>query len=101
MGFEDKSLQCVECGATFTFTAGEQEFYSTRGLQNEPKRCPQCRQARKAERSGGTGSRAPRQMFPAVCAQCGKETEVPFEPRGDRPVYCSDCFSKVRSTKQV
>jgi CxxC-x17-CxxC domain-containing protein len=100
MGFEDKSLQCVECGATFTFTAGEQEFYSTRGLQNEPKRCPQCRQARKAERSGGA-SRAPRQMFPAVCAQCGKETEVPFEPRGDRPVYCSDCFNKVRSAKKV
>ena len=101
MGFEDKSLQCVECGATFTFTAGEQEFYSTRGLQNEPKRCPQCRQARKAERSGGSGARAPRQMFPAVCAQCGKETEVPFEPRGDRPVYCSDCFNKVRGAKQA
>jgi CxxC-x17-CxxC domain-containing protein len=101
MGFEDKSLQCVECGATFTFTAGEQEFYSTRGLQNEPKRCPQCRQARKAERSGSAGARAPRQMFPAVCAQCGKETEVPFEPRGDRPVYCSDCFNKVRGAKQA
>jgi CxxC-x17-CxxC domain-containing protein len=100
MAFQDKSLQCADCGATFTFTAGEQEFYSSRGLLNEPKHCPQCRQARKAERYGSNSTRSPRQMFPAVCAQCGKETEVPFEPRGNRPVYCSDCYTKIRTTKQ-
>ena len=97
MSFEDKSLQCSDCGQEFTFTAGEQEFYSSRGLQNEPKRCPECRRARKAERygSGGYGQGSRRQMFPAVCAECGKDTEVPFEPREDRPVYCSDCYSKI------
>ena len=102
MSFQDKPLQCSDCGREFTFTAGEQEFYSTRGLQNEPKRCPDCRRARKTERygSGGSGSRSPRQMFPAVCAECGKDTEVPFEPREDRPVYCSECYSTVRTNKK-
>ncbi len=96
MSFQDKSLQCSDCSLEFTFTAGEQEFYASRGLQNEPKRCPECRRAKKAERNGSGGYRAQRQMFPAVCAECGKDTEVPFEPREDRPVYCGDCYNKVK-----
>lgn len=98
MSFQDKTLQCSDCGQEFTFTAGEQEFYSSRGLLNEPRRCPECRQTRKAERRGNDsyGYRSRRQMFPAVCAECGKETEVPFEPREGRPVYCSECYSKVK-----
>ncbi|RJQ41225.1 MAG: zinc-binding protein [Dehalococcoidia bacterium] len=103
MSYQDKQLTCAECGATFTFSADEQEFFASRGYTNEPKRCLSCRQARKAERYGGDGSygsRPRRQMFPAVCAQCGKDTEVPFEPREGRPVYCSECFSKVRATRQ-
>ena len=96
MSFQDKSLQCSDCGQEFTFTAGEQEFYSSRGLQNEPRRCPECRRAKKAERYGNNSYGATRQMFPVTCTECGKDTEVPFEPRGDKPVYCSDCYSKVR-----
>ncbi|MBE9513607.1 MAG: zinc-ribbon domain containing protein [Dehalococcoidia bacterium] len=96
MGFADKNLQCAECGATFTFTAEEQEFYASKGYTNEPKRCPACREARRAQRDSFGGYRTRRQMYPAVCAQCGKECEVPFEPREGRPVYCSDCYSKVR-----
>ncbi len=96
VSFQDKSLQCADCGATFTFSAQEQEFYQSKGYTNEPKRCPTCRAARKAERSSGGDSRPRRQMYPAVCAQCGKETEVPFEPRTGKAVYCSDCYSKVR-----
>ena len=108
MAFEDKSLQCADCGATFTFSGEEQEFFATKGYTNEPKRCPNCRQARKSTRNGGSqggysggssGYRSTnRQMFPATCAQCGKATEVPFEPRGDRPVYCSQCYNKTRVT---
>jgi CxxC-x17-CxxC domain-containing protein len=98
VSFQDKSLTCADCGATFTHSAEDQEFFQSRGYTNEPKRCPECRQARKAERYG-SGSGAQRQMFPAVCAQCGKETEVPFQPRGDKPVYCSDCFRKVRDSR--
>ena len=96
MSFEEKSLQCSDCGATFTFSAEEQEFFQSRGYTNEPKRCPSCREARKAQRygSGGYSYGSRRQMFPAVCAECGKETEVPFQPREGRPVYCSDCYSK-------
>ena len=96
MSFQDKSLQCADCGQEFTFTAGEQEFYASRGLQNEPRRCPDCRRARKTERRGDSGFGSRRQMFPAICAECGKDTEVPFEPREDRPVYCSDCYSRIR-----
>jgi CxxC-x17-CxxC domain-containing protein len=99
MAFEDRSLQCFDCGATFVFSASEQEFYAAKGFSNDPKRCPACRQARKAQRYGdggygGYGRR--REMFPAVCAECGKECQVPFEPREGRPVYCSDCYSRVR-----
>ena len=92
MSYEDRTLTCQDCGQSFTFSADDQEFFASKGY-SEPLRCPACRQARKAQRGEG-GARAPRQMFPATCAECGKETEVPFEPRGDRPVYCSDCFSK-------
>jgi CxxC-x17-CxxC domain-containing protein len=101
MSFEDKTLQCSDCGATFTFSAEEQELFKSRGYTNEPKRCPSCRQARKADRygSGGSDYRSPRQMFPVKCAQCGKDTEVPFEPRGDKPVYCSDCYRKIRPSR--
>ena len=104
MSFEDKSLECSDCGATFTFSAEDQEFFQKKGFTNEPKRCPSCRQARKSERTGsgsyGSGSYgSPRQMFPATCADCGKDTEVPFEPRGDRPVYCSDCYRKNRPAR--
>ena len=96
MSFQDKSIQCSDCGATFTFSVDEQEFFQSKGYTNEPKRCPDCRQARKSERFGSGSYGSMRQMFPAVCADCGKDTEVPFEPRGDKPVYCSDCYRKVR-----
>ena len=98
MSFQEKTLQCADCGADFSFTAEEQEFFQSKGYTNEPKRCPSCRQARKTERNTSRGSSygLPRQMFPATCAQCGKDTEVPFEPTNGRPVYCSDCYGKVR-----
>jgi len=98
MSFQEKSIECSDCGATFTFSVEEQEFFASKGYTNDPKRCPSCREARKSERSGnsGYGSRSRRQMFPAVCAQCGKDTEVPFEPREGRPVYCSDCYRTAR-----
>jgi CxxC-x17-CxxC domain-containing protein len=97
MSFEDKTIQCADCGTEFTFTADEQETFRTRGYTNEPKRCPACRQARKTERTGsGDRNYGPRQMFSAVCAQCGKDTQVPFKPTNGRPVYCSDCYTKVR-----
>jgi CxxC-x17-CxxC domain-containing protein len=96
MVFQDKSLQCSDCGATFTFSVEDQEFFQSKGYTNEPKRCPSCREARKAERYGNDSYGSRRQMFPAVCAECGKDTQVPFEPREERPVYCSDCYRKVR-----
>ena len=105
----DKTLTCRDCGQEFTFTAGEQEFYASKGFTNEPTRCPNCRSNRKRERDGGYASggayssgggggyeRRERQMFSVVCDECGKNTEVPFQPRGDRPVYCSDCFRSKR-----
>lgn len=93
--FEDKTLVCKECSDPFTFTSGEQEFYQSRGLLHEPARCPACRAARR--HSGGSRSDQPRTMYPAVCASCGVETEVPFQPRQGRPVYCNDCFRTVRA----
>jgi CxxC-x17-CxxC domain-containing protein len=99
MIFQDKSIQCSDCGTTFAFTAEEQELFQSRGYTNEPKRCPECRQARKSERNSTSSYGAPRQMFPATCTECGKSTEVPFQPRSGKPVYCSDCYRKVRSSR--
>lgn len=88
--YEDKTLICKDCGAEFIFTAGEQEFYQTRGFENEPQRCKTCRDARKQ------AARANREMFTATCASCGGEATIPFQPREDRPVYCSECFAKMK-----
>jgi CxxC-x17-CxxC domain-containing protein len=100
----DTILTCRDCGQQFTFTSGEQDFYASRGY-SEPSRCADCRAARKAERDGGGGgygsyggggggSRGPREMFTATCSSCGNEAQVPFQPSGDKPVYCSTCFQQ-------
>ena len=117
----DKTLTCADCSQSFTFTASEQDFYAERGF-TEPRRCPSCRASRKAARNsdggggggysagggyssgggfgsrggGGGGARGPREMFPATCSSCGKDTEVPFRPTSGKPVYCSDCFAQRR-----
>jgi CxxC-x17-CxxC domain-containing protein len=96
--YEDKTLHCRDCGLEFVWTAGEQAFYASKSLANAPSRCPSCRAAARAARQGG-GAPAPsrpREFFPAVCDRCGIQTQVPFLPRNDRPVYCSNCFDQVR-----
>lgn len=90
MPFADKTLTCSDCSAEFTFTAAEQEFYQERGFDNEPKRCPDCRQKRKTERQ------SQKVETPITCGQCGKEDTVPFVPSAGRPVLCRDCFAKSR-----
>ena len=94
--YVDEMLNCVDCGRQFAFTAGEQQFYASKGFQNKPNRCPDCRQARKQMRAsssgGGMGGGQRREMYQATCSQCGGVAEVPFQPRGDKPVYCRDCF---------
>lgn len=94
--YTDEMLTCVDCGQQFAFTAGEQEFFAMKGFTNKPSRCTDCRAARKAGRTpnGGGGARSSqREMFKATCSQCGGVAEVPFQPRGDKPVYCRDCFA--------
>jgi CxxC-x17-CxxC domain-containing protein len=135
MSFADKTLTCRDCGAAFTFTSGEQEFYAQKGFDNEPTRCTSCRQARKQSRNGGnsggyssrdsyssggydnyssggggyssrdsygggySNDRAPREMHTTTCSSCGKDAQVPFVPRGDKPVYCADCFRNERPAR--
>ena len=91
--YEDKALVCKECGEEFIFTAGEQEFYAEKGFQNEPLRCKQCRDARK---NNGRRPAGRKEMYDAVCAECGADTQVPFVPKNDRPIYCSSCFQNKR-----
>jgi len=113
--YTDQSIACADCGQEFTFTAGEQEFYAQRGFTEPPKRCASCRQIRKAQRTraassdeygssnggyssngSGYGERRQREMFEAICANCGQTASVPFRPSGAKPVYCSDCFEGRR-----
>jgi CxxC-x17-CxxC domain-containing protein len=119
LSYADKALTCRDCGQAFVFTTGEQEFHAQKGFNNAPSRCQDCRAARKAERgdnsggysSGGYGSggyssggggggygRQERQMYSATCSTCGQEARVPFQPRGDKPVYCSNCFTPRQSS---
>ena len=109
MPLTDQTLYCRDCNQEFTFTIGEQEFYANRGLTNAPSRCPECRAARKQSGrsqgdsfgggSGGFRERNTRQMYSATCVSCGKEALVPFQPRDDRPVYCSDCYQAQRTSR--
>lgn len=98
---EDQQLQCSDCGQSFTFTSEDQEFFRDRGY-SAPKRCKPCRQAKKNEQSGGSGGgggyqRSASQGTSVICSGCGQQTTVPFEPRGDRPVYCQTCFQSRKS----
>ncbi len=113
MSFADKTITCRDCRMDFVFTAGEQEFYASKGFVNEPTRCPSCRQARKAAmnaglpprdfgdapRSASAGGPRERVSYKTTCANCGQETTVPFVPRGTKPVYCSSCFDQMRGAR--
>ena len=92
--YEDKTLVCKDCGKEFVFTAGEQEFYETKGF-SEPIRCKECRDARKA----AGAQKKPRELFDAVCAECGEPCKVPFQPVDGRPVLCSSCFNKKKEAE--
>ena len=93
MSFIDRTLTCRDCGIAFIFTAGEQDFYQSKGLTNQPGRCPECRTLRREGRAvAGT-----RSMHKVICAVCGQVTEVPFLPTQGRPVYCQDCFQQIRT----
>ncbi|MBI3098179.1 MAG: zinc-ribbon domain containing protein [Planctomycetes bacterium] len=108
MEYQDKTLNCIECGGTFTFTATQQQYHQEKGYTSEPKRCPPCRAARKSAMpattrvagpgpaGSGGGPRGDRSSFEAVCAECGQKASVPFRPNPDRPVYCDQCFRKHR-----
>ena len=110
MIYTDRTLNCVECGNDFTFTADDQQYHAERGYQ-DPKRCPSCRAARRGSHGGGSYGgnsyggggggydRPQRQMYSATCSQCGREALVPFQPRGDKPVYCSDCFQPRQTSR--
>ena len=93
--YQDRTLTCRDCGAEFTFTASEQKFYAEKGFTNDPSRCPQCRAARKNQKRSNSGYSRERQMYPAICSRCGRETEVPFQPSGNKPVYCKECYRSV------
>ena len=110
--FTDKTLKCQECSQDFTYTASEQELHQSLGYQNEPKRCTPCREAKRQRKGGGAprggggggggggregGGGPAKEFFTAICGECGKEAQLPFKPRGDRPVFCSECFTKRRT----
>jgi CxxC-x17-CxxC domain-containing protein len=111
MPFTDQTLYCRDCNQAFTFTAGEQEFYESKGLTSAPTRCPDCRAARRQSgggqwgssggRSGGGREREQRQMYTATCAGCGNEAQVPFQPRDGRPIYCSDCYQSQNAGRSL
>jgi len=93
--FQDRSLTCRDCRETFVFSSGEQAFFASKGLTNDPQRCPTCRAAAKRARTASPGGG--REYHAAVCNGCGGQAMVPFLPRNDRPVYCSTCFDRVRA----
>ena len=91
---EDKVLTCVDCGKEFVFTVAEQEFYAQKGFSNEPKRCKDCRIAKKQDFRSNKG---PREMTTVTCSNCGQEAQVPFKPTMDKPVFCDACFKATKT----
>lgn len=107
--FVEKTLRCRECGKEFVYSVADQEEAAARGHYHDPSRCAECRAARRQRRGDAgpapaheapvgapSGGRQRREMHSAICAECGAQAQVPFVPRNDRPVYCSNCFEKVR-----
>jgi CxxC-x17-CxxC domain-containing protein len=105
--YTDRTLTCVDCGVEFIHSAADQEYYVEKSFVSDPKRCTSCRASRRAARDpqdddlrsiGGPrgyergGDRPVREYFAVLCSSCGNQAQVPFKPRMDRPVYCSDCF---------
>lgn len=88
MMYEDITLTCKECGKSFQFTAGEQEFYAAKGFSNHPLRCKECRTRRR------------REAYAGICAACGKEARVPFLPKEDRPLYCAECYAQIKAERE-
>lgn len=105
MTLENKTIKCFSCDQVFNFTTEEQELFLAKGHNNEPKRCPSCRQARKERQRSESGkglftaNRTQPQLYSAVCTRCGKNTLVPFEPKADRPVYCRECYSTIKVSR--
>jgi CxxC-x17-CxxC domain-containing protein len=109
----DRTLTCADCGVEFIHSVADQEFYAQKGFASDPKRCPSCRASRRAVREtsgfdvreiGGPRGyergydRPMREYFAVICSKCGNAAQVPFKPRLDRPVYCSDCFRTVQAS---
>ena len=110
MTYADRQLNCVDCGVEFIHSAADQEYYAQKGFSSDPKRCASCRASRRASREAGYDvrdiggprgyergdDRVAREYFAVICSSCGNQAQVPFKPRMDRPVYCSDCFRQVK-----
>jgi CxxC-x17-CxxC domain-containing protein len=96
MEFQDKVLKCIDCGADFVFTAGEQLFFHDKQFKNEPKRCKACKTKRVAVLGAAPVQGYNKVETRTVCSQCGKETTVPFKPTQGRPVFCRECFQQRR-----
>jgi CxxC-x17-CxxC domain-containing protein len=97
MPYEDKTLSCRDCHQPFIFSAGEQEFFASKDLQNEPKRCPNCRVSSRLLKEGKDLN----QSTELPCDQCGVNTRVPFKPTRAKPVYCSPCLQKRKAIQIV
>ena len=101
MEFKDVNIKCVTCGRDFIFTAREQEFFFSKGFK-EPRHCRECRQRRKQDRerifaeASGQEYQPGKDLFKVVCAECKRETSVPFKPITGKPVLCKDCFIAQR-----
>ena len=93
MEFTDKVLRCVDCGAEFIWTAGEQLFFADKQFKNEPKRCKACK-ANRANRVAAGPTKNRRVETQTTWSACGKDTTVPFRPTQGRPVFCKECFQQ-------
>jgi CxxC-x17-CxxC domain-containing protein len=96
MEFQDKVLKCIDCGADFVFTAGEQLFFHDKQFKNEPKRCKICKAKRAANMGPTSAGNYSKVETRTNCSGCGKETTVPFKPTQGRPVFCRECFQQRR-----
>jgi CxxC-x17-CxxC domain-containing protein len=97
--FDDRPIDCIDCGQEFIWTAGEQAFFRDKNLVNPPKRCKECKRAKNERIAAINAAQASgiKQRIEVMvkCHRCEESTTVPFYPSQGRPVYCRSCYLEL------
>ena len=94
MEFQDKTLNCVDCGTEFIWTAGEQLFFADKNFKNEPKRCKSCKAKRASRPSAGASVGRERVETTTNCSALEKKRPYRSVPPRDVRYFAANVSSR-------